>query len=130
MHRFYELPEEERVNLYVRLARKALGAYGLEESAVRCLKHSGAAVFEIAGAGARYALRLCHPDQPLDALQRELLWLSAVRRDTSLEVPEPILARTGDLFRMASIEGVQIHFSERMYLRTARKKSETRFANT
>jgi len=109
MHRFHELPDEEKVSLYERLGHKALASYGLEDAPVRCLKQGESVVFEVGSSSSEethFALRLCSPDQDLDALKRELLWLSAIRRDTGLEVPEPILARTGDFYRMTSVEGV------------------------
>jgi Ser/Thr protein kinase RdoA (MazF antagonist) len=56
--------------------------------------------------GASFALRLCAPGRDHVPLRRELLWLAALGRDTSLSIPEPVLSLTGDLFRSVSMEGV------------------------
>ncbi len=53
-----------------------------------------------------YAFRVCSPEQALDGLQREILWLTALCRDTDLVVPEPILSMDGELVRKVSIAGV------------------------
>jgi len=108
MDRFERLPEAERVDRYTRLARKALSGYGLDEARLTYLGGATNVTFEVAtGDPARhYALRICPPDRTLDDLQREILWLTALCRDTDLVAPEPILAADGQPVRKVSIAGV------------------------
>ncbi|MFC2108871.1 phosphotransferase enzyme family protein, partial [Candidatus Bipolaricaulota bacterium] len=54
----------------------------------------------------RWALRICNPGRDHRILMRELLWLVALNRDTDLSVPEPVIMRTGDLFRSVSMPGL------------------------
>jgi len=108
MDRFEQLPESEKLDRYARLARKALSAYGLEEARLSCLGGPTDTTFEVTtGDPSRhYALRICSSDRSPDGLEREILWLTALRRDTDLTVPEPILTRDGELVRKVSIAGV------------------------
>jgi Ser/Thr protein kinase RdoA (MazF antagonist) len=108
MDRFEQLPESEKVDRYTRLARKALSAYGLNEARLSYLGGPTDATFEVTtGDPSRhYALRICSPDRSPDGLRREILWLTALRRDTDLAVPEPILTMDGELVRKVAIAGV------------------------
>ena len=108
MERFEALPESERADRYARLARKALSTYGLDEARLTYLGESSHVTFEVTtGDPSRhYALRICGSDQDSDALQREILWLTTLRRDTNLAVPEPILTMNGGLVQKASVSGI------------------------
>jgi Ser/Thr protein kinase RdoA (MazF antagonist) len=108
MDRFEQLSEPEKLDRYTRLARKALSAYGLEEARLAYLGGPTDVTFEVTtGDPSRhYALRICSSNRPPDELQREILWLTTLRRDTTLTVPEPILTRDGKLVRKVSIAGV------------------------
>ncbi len=105
MQRFEVLSEEEQVERYRGLAQKALLAYGLSCD----LKYVGqgtSTVFRALPSGGSLAVRIGKAGQDLTPLHRELLWLAALGRDTSLAVPEPLLTLRGDLFRSVSMEGV------------------------
>jgi len=108
MDRFEQLPEPEKIDRYTRLARKALSAYGLNEARLTYLGGPTDETFEVTtGDPSRhYALRICSPDRAPGGLRREILWLTALRRDTVLVVPEPILTMTGELVRKVAIAGV------------------------
>jgi len=108
MDRFERLPQSEKVERYTRLARKAVSAYGLSEARLAYVGGPTDATFEvITGDPTRhYALRICSPGRSPNALQREILWLTALRHDTNLSVPEPILTMDGELVRKVSIAGV------------------------
>jgi len=103
---FDQLPESEKVERYERLARKALTAYGLEDADLRYLGQSANIVFRVQTDDGRWALRMCNPGRDHRILMRELLWLVALCRDTDLSVPEPVIMRTGDLFRSVSMPGL------------------------
>jgi Ser/Thr protein kinase RdoA (MazF antagonist) len=108
MDRLERIPESETSDRYARLARKALSAYGLAEERLTPLGEAENVTFEVAtGDPSRhYALRICAPDHDPHALRREILWLTAICRDTDLVVPEPILTMDGELVRRVSIAGV------------------------
>lgn len=108
MDRLEQLPESERIDRYARLARKALAAYRLSDAHLTHRRGATNTTFEVStGDPARhYALRICPPERPPDDLQREILWLTALRRDTKLAVPEPILSMDGKLVLRVSIAGV------------------------
>lgn len=108
MDRFEQLPESEKVDRYTRLARKALSAYGLDEARATYLGQSCNVTYEVAtGDPSRhYALRICPPERSFGDLQREILWLTALCRDTDLVVPEPILTMNGELVRKVAIAGI------------------------
>ena len=108
MERFETLPESERADRYARLARKALSTYGLDEARLTYLGESSHVTFEVTtGDPSRhYALRICGSDQDPNAFQREILWLTTLRRDTDLAVPEPILTMDGRLVQKASVAGI------------------------
>ena len=106
MSSFDQLPESEKVERYERLARRALTAYGLEDADLRYLGQSANIVFRVQTDDGRWALRMCNPGRDHRILMRELLWLVALCRDTDLSVPEPVIMRTGDLFRSVSMPGL------------------------
>jgi Ser/Thr protein kinase RdoA (MazF antagonist) len=101
------------------LAQAALGAYGLSDARFRLVLDAGNALFRVfdphpAAAGAasalfeegQYLLRLHQPNyRTADAIELELAWLAAMRRDADLPVPEPVPALDGKLLTQASIPG-------------------------
>ncbi|MDD5263573.1 MAG: phosphotransferase [Candidatus Bipolaricaulis sp.] len=105
MRRFEILSEEERVDRYKALAKKALLAYGLAPD-LTYIGQGSHIVFRAALGGGIFAVRIGDPGRDLGMLRRELLWLAALGRDTSLSVPEPLLTLRGDLFSSVSMEGV------------------------
>jgi Ser/Thr protein kinase RdoA (MazF antagonist) len=103
---FDELPEADKIERYERFARKALMPYGLEDADLRCLDQSSNVMFRVQADDSRWALRICNPGRDHQILRRELLWLVALCRDTDMVVPEPVIMRSGDLFRSVSMPGV------------------------
>jgi Ser/Thr protein kinase RdoA (MazF antagonist) len=103
---FDELSDAERIERYERLARKALSVYGLEQADLRYLGQSANVMFRVQADDSRWALRICNPGRDHQILRRELLWLVALCRDTDMVVPEPVIMRSGDLFRSVSMPGV------------------------
>ncbi|MEW5827009.1 MAG: phosphotransferase, partial [Candidatus Bipolaricaulota bacterium] len=105
MPRFDELGDAERAERKVRLAEKALRAYGLAGSLTLVAERTNL-VYRLRCGGASYAVRLSPPGRETPALERELLWLAALGRETELPIPEPLLTRSGELFHRVSMEGV------------------------
>lgn len=81
------------------IARQALERYPIAVARLTPLSGGFNATYRIDDdAGRRYAMRVQRPDGPTpDMIRAEMTWLKALRRDTSLGVPEPIATRDGDL---------------------------------
>jgi Ser/Thr protein kinase RdoA (MazF antagonist) len=105
MRRFDELSDSEKTEKILRLAQKALVGYGLAGD-LTAVAQRRSHVFRFTARDASYAVRVCAAGHDPAPLKRELLWLAALGRDTTLAVPEPVITLTGDLFRTASMEGV------------------------
>ena len=108
MRPFATLQRRGQLGRLARLARGALAAYGVSAARLTPLRHEHNTAFRVDAAdGARYALRLHRPGQhTAGAIGSELRWLSALRRDTALGVPEPVPARDGALLTRATAAGV------------------------
>ncbi len=70
---------------------------GLEGSQAHLINHSENQTFAVtAQSGERYSLRVHRPAyQSRHAIESELAWLAAIRRDTDLPVPELLVGRDG-----------------------------------
>ncbi len=101
------LSEDARLERLRTLARKALLVYGLEDAQLSCLRGGKRPLLKATDAsGARYALRLWPADESTAALDRELLWLTALRRDERLRIPEPILSTSGEWKIRVAMAGI------------------------
>jgi Ser/Thr protein kinase RdoA (MazF antagonist) len=102
-----------------RLAQAALDAYGLSEADFRFLRQAGNTLFRVNEASpahtskaelytpGQYLLRIHQPGyQTTEAIELELAWLAAMRRDADLPVPEPIATLDGSLLAQVSIPGI------------------------
>lgn len=107
--------------------RTVLEQYGLEGASLTVLRDLGNTVLRADLNSSRYSVRMCAPDATRARLEAELDWLEALRRDTGLIVPQPVLnasdeyiSRVGErlavVFRWVGGEPV----SGRMNLQTAR----------
>lgn len=122
MQGFDELPRSTQIRRIRRLAEMALTAYDLEVVHITPLQHFLNTTFRVDayaranGANRatitsdylqRYTLRVSRPGfQDASTIRSELLWLQAIRGQTDLLVPEPILACDGSLLTTVSIAGV------------------------
>lgn len=82
-----------------RVALDALTRFDVHPARVRRLPRGWNTGYDVWDRdGARYVLRVHRDDGPdPQAVRAELAWLHALRRDTDLEVPEPVPAADGDL---------------------------------
>jgi Ser/Thr protein kinase RdoA (MazF antagonist) len=92
-----------------RLGESTLQRYGIENARLRFVSDTGNVVFRIDAAKQRYALRI--DPEPADAellamVEAEMCWLSALRQDTALAVPDPVAAQDKTLVQVVSTEGV------------------------
>ncbi|MCZ6817985.1 MAG: phosphotransferase [Calditrichaeota bacterium] len=87
----------------LKLAMDALPRYDLQVDSIKFVGDSVNTVFEVNAGGARYALRI-HPPKTYatEKIKAELLWLSALRADMSLMVPDPVPANDGTLVQKVS----------------------------
>jgi len=73
-----------------------LASYGLEHARLTLQRYEHNATFRVDGRDGSYLLRISRPQvHTPDTIASEMAWLSALRRDTDLGVPEPIAARDG-----------------------------------
>jgi Ser/Thr protein kinase RdoA (MazF antagonist) len=99
---------EEETAPYERLARKALAAYGLEGVRLDAVSRAEDVLFRASDREAKtaYALRIHPRGWERVRILRGLLWLASLRREARLHVPEPVLARSGELVQSLSTPGV------------------------
>lgn len=109
MRAYDELTRLGQIRRIQRLASVALAEYGMGNARLRLLRQAGNTLFRVwtddlsnGGAPAdlfeegQYLLRVHQPGyQETEAIELELAWLSAMRREADLPVPEPITAQDG-----------------------------------
>ena len=106
--------ELERLHRRTQIARlrglvvAALAAYDLPPVRLNLIAHRFNTTFRVdTTTGERYVLRINRSGTPaVDTVNSELTWLAALRRDTPLEVPNPVQTRDGSLLTVASAPGV------------------------
>ncbi|MDP9300125.1 MAG: phosphotransferase [Actinomycetota bacterium] len=97
-----------------RLAEDALAEYPLQRARLVPLTHSENTTFRVdTPSGERYVLRIhrttgspFHPPRSMAEVRSETVWISALRRDTGLAVPEPVPTADGSLLTVTEAEGV------------------------
>jgi Ser/Thr protein kinase RdoA (MazF antagonist) len=89
------------------LARTALREFGIDARSLAVLRHEHNTTFRVDADGGPYVLRINRPGVHSSAtIASEAAWLAALRRDTTLAVPEPVLAPDGGLVVVAAAAGV------------------------
>jgi Ser/Thr protein kinase RdoA (MazF antagonist) len=90
-----------------RVGRTALAKYGLEDARLTLQRYEQNTMLRVDAHGGPYLLRINRPRMHTpDTIASEMAWLSALRRDTDLGVPEPVAANDGSLVVVASDSGV------------------------
>jgi hypothetical protein len=111
------LTHREQITRLRRLAVRALDAYPLTDPQLRFVTHGENTTFKVEastddGTVERFLLRVHRPGRHgrfVDAdaaIRSELRWLMALRAQTDLSVPEPLLTRDGELTTTAAAAGV------------------------
>ena len=120
MKPYDELTYLGRVRRMRQLAHVALDTYGLGGMRFKLVRQAGNTLYRVYDAGAalegeggdlyepgQYMLRIHEPGyQDAAAIELELAWLSAMCRDASLPVPEPVPALDGRLLIQVSAPAV------------------------
>ena len=99
-----QLPPRTQIRLMRQIALDALSAYDLPPLRLTLIAHMFNTTFRVDTAtGQRYMLRINRAGAPtVESVGAELDWLIALRRDTPLEVPAPVPARSGAHVQVAS----------------------------
>lgn len=104
---FMELAYDEQLTRLTDAARRVLLDYGLPGAGLELVVYVTNAVFKVTAKGGSYALRLHKPGgKPPDWIRSELIWLSALRQQCGLPVPEPLLTDAPDWLAFASLDGL------------------------
>ena len=107
MDAFASLSRRAQLRWLRRLGRTALASYGLEEARLTLLRYEQNTTFRVDARGGPFVLRINRPRvHTPDTIGSEMAWLSALRRDTDLGVPEPVTARDDSLVIVARDPGV------------------------
>ncbi|UCE23679.1 MAG: phosphotransferase [Candidatus Zixiibacteriota bacterium] len=107
-----------RIRRFQKLAQQALPLFGLKDARLTFLAYEGNAIYRVdlprrktAGssgnlfAPGRFVLRVHMDYHSTAAIESELQWLSALRRDIDAPVPEPVPAEDGNLVVELPIPG-------------------------
>ncbi len=86
----------------------ALAAYGVPEPCLIPLHHIENTTFRVLDAdNQQYVLRIQRADSHApEAIRSEMQWLTALRQNTALQVPEPVLTRAGSPLVIAEAPGM------------------------
>jgi Ser/Thr protein kinase RdoA (MazF antagonist) len=105
---FEQLHRRTQVGRLRQLAIVALAEYDLPPARLTLISHFSNTTFRVDTAtGQRYVLRIHRTGTPtVETVGAELAWLTALRRDTLLEVPTPIPTRAGSLLTVVSTHNV------------------------
>ena len=100
---FESLGRRGQIGRLRHLGSRALAAFGLAGAPLAPLKHEHNTTFRVDAPGGPYILRITRPGvHTPETIGSEMAWLEALRRDTSLGIPEPVRAREGSLVVVAS----------------------------
>jgi Ser/Thr protein kinase RdoA (MazF antagonist) len=109
MKPFDQVARATRINRWRRLGETTLHQYNIKDAKLRFVSDTAFVVFRVDTPSQRYVLRIdpeLADDRWLPMLKAEICWLSALRRDTALAVPEPITAQDGTSVQVVSVEGI------------------------
>jgi Ser/Thr protein kinase RdoA (MazF antagonist) len=120
MKPFDELTRLGRIHRIRQLASAALPNFGVGETNLQLLRQAGNTLFRVRTSSLpridrsgdlfeedQYLLRVLEPGyQESEAIELELTWLAAMRREANLPVPEPIETLDGRLLLPIDIHGV------------------------
>lgn len=108
MKPFETLSKRGQLQRLRQLGLAALAAYDVPAPRLIPLHHIENTTFRVLAADQlQYVLRIQRPGGlPPAAIRAEVQWLTALRQDTALAVPEPVLTRDGSLLAIAETAGV------------------------
>jgi Ser/Thr protein kinase RdoA (MazF antagonist) len=106
MTAFHQLPQEEQIRRLERVAISALARYEFAPDATLSLINlSENATYRVDSAGERFAMRVHREGYHSEkAIESELAWAVALRRDGAAVTPAPIAGRDGKLIQTVAHE--------------------------
>jgi Ser/Thr protein kinase RdoA (MazF antagonist) len=100
---FATLSRREQVDRLRHLGRRALARFGVDRARLTLRRHEHNTTFRVDTPRGSYLLRINRPGvQTPETVASEMAWLSAVRRDTDLRVPEPVASDDGSFVVVSS----------------------------
>lgn len=109
MKDFYDLTYRGRALRLRQMALLALEDYDLEVNSLRLVTNMTNGIFKVdTSDGSKYMLRITDPigSHSLEEIRSEMMWLAALRQDTDIGVPEPVLTRKGKMAITIKIKSV------------------------
>lgn len=107
MKPFTKLTYRGQVRRLREMALIALQHYDLQVEDISLLQHLYNTLFRVDCATGIYVIRINAPGQREEAeIRSEMMWLEALRRDTDLQVPTPLLPCDGDYLVTTTAEGI------------------------
>jgi len=106
---YYRLSYRGRALRLRQMALTALEEYDLDVKVLRLITNMTNGIFRVnTRDGGKYMLRITDPigAHGLEEIRSEMMWLTALRRDTDLGVPEPVLTRKGEMAITIKIDNV------------------------
>ena len=105
MKKFEDLSRRTQRNKFKELGIEALLQYGIHEGKLRFISDTSNVIFRVDTSQERYVLRidpeLISPSIKM-RIEVEMHWLFCLRRDTDLEVPQPVRSAEGSLVTVAT----------------------------
>ena len=108
MKPFESLSHRGQIQRLRKVAHLALAQYAVPEPRLLKLRHVENTTFRVVAADQQhYVLRIHRADSlASDAIRSELTWLTALRQETDLRVPEPVRTRDGSLLTVVEAAGM------------------------
>jgi Ser/Thr protein kinase RdoA (MazF antagonist) len=107
MKDFNTLSDRGQMRRMRKLAEVALVPYQIDSVGLTLINPIENTTYRVdAASDQRYCLRIHRPGGDVATIRSELLWLAAIRRDTDLVVPDPMVASDGSLVTVAAMDGV------------------------
>ena len=92
-----------------RLGRTALTSFGVQDTGLTLLRHEANTTFRVETVAGRFLLRINRPSvHTRETIESEMPWLTALRRETDLGVPEPVRSRDGSFVVLVEDAGVPV----------------------
>lgn len=102
-----KVTRKAKIEQFQHLGEATLRCYGITDASLLFISDTCSIVFRVDAPDQQYTLRIdpfpSNPDS-LSMLEAELLWLAALRKDTTLAVPEPVPAQDGTLVQIVSTQ--------------------------
>ena len=84
-------------------------SFGVQDTGLTLLRHEANTTFRVETVAGRFLLRINRPNvHTHETIESEMAWLTALRRETDLGVPEPVRSRDGSFVVLVEDAGVPV----------------------